>query len=662
MTHVDQESRPSPYVGARPFDLDDRELFFGRADESRELAGLWQRNRFTILHGHAGVGKTSLLQAGAVPRLLSAPVHILPVGRAVRRSTFPMAALPEQNPYTFALLSSWSPGESPIRLSGLSINEFLRRQECGGRDGEPLLVAIDHGERIFRTSGVHDHKRRRFIEELLEALASRPRTHLLVAVREDQLEAVLPVAERFEDGSFARFPLGPLERGSAIEAVRRPLTGTGRCFGPGAAERLVDELRGSGTAKSHGADRTDTVDPALLQMTCARLWAKLPAGTGTVLPQPAVEVDDALAESCALALAAVAAGHGRRPRDLESWLRGTFVTQQGGARILEGPQQTFGLGNSVVRAMEDEHLIKSRQEHGRRWYELQHPRLVRPIRRLRKQRRPIRRPDPSARLRVAELALSEGEFGLALLHAEGAARLCGRDDMRIRAEAESFLGNIAHEQRMPEAAVAHYRAAAGMFEMVQDPAAVGRLLTAVGRLKCAEEDGAVEAVEELRAGAGRAPNDLTVQTGLGQALWYAGQPQAALAVLNGVLHRDGDTAEALRARGEILADMGDAGSALRDLDRLDRRIQPSTRAARALALATWGRIEEARRELADLAVDAEDTTDDGPVLFRVARVQELSGDPAAAARSTALALAASHPPLPKHQRAAAERLLDELGR
>lgn len=56
-------------------------------------------------------------------------------------------------------------------------------------------------------------------------------------------------------------------------------------------------------------------------------------------------------------------------------------------------------------------------------------------------------------------------------------------------------------------------------------------------------------------------------------------------VLTKVLGIDGGNVAALQARGEILADLGEARYAMLDLDRLNLQGRPSTRAARGLALA-----------------------------------------------------------------------------
>ncbi|WP_147312197.1 tetratricopeptide repeat protein [Thermomonospora umbrina] len=643
MTH---RGIPSPYVGSRPYHDADRSLFFGRDDESSALADLWRGHRLTVVHGRPGSGKTSLLRSGVLP-LVRGPAHrVLPVGRTVLRSTFPMAALPEQDPHTFALLSSWSPDASPIRLSGLSVGAFLRRGECAPRFGAPrtTLAAVDQAEQVFRGPPDRAPARERFLAEMFAALAESPATRLLIVVRDERLAEILTAAERFVGGSIARFEVGPLRRAAAIEAVVGPLRGTGRALGPGAAERLVDELR----------DGPDAVDPPLLQMACRGLWEADAADPRIAPTRPGPEIDRALAASCARTLAGLAADHGVGRGALESWLRAASAP---GGSAREIP-------TAVARAMEDLHLIKARDGRGAPRYELRHPRLAAPVRRLPRGRWPSPSPDPSARLETAATALSDGDHGLARWHAEQAARLCREGDLRLLAQIESFLGDVAHRQGLPVAATAHYRAAAHLYGALPDSAAVAWALTAVGRLKLAEHDRAVEAVEELWAGAGRAPNDPTVQTVLGQALYDAGRPQAALAVLGTVLHRHGDTPEALRARGEILADLGDSAAALRDLDRLDRLDPrdpwgaPSVRAARALALASEGRLDAAQRELREMAMGDGDS---GPLLWRVARVQELSGDHDAAARLAVRALAASGPPLAPHARRAATDLVNATG-
>jgi len=279
-------------------------------------------------------------------------------------------------------------------------------------------------------------------------------------------------------------------------------------------------------------------------------------------------------------------------------------------------------------------------------------RLIEPLRHAANELPPM--VEPAEYLRSAEQALTLGELDLAERYARETLRTTPGTGLRLRAEATSLLGNLAHEREKPADAEAHYRTAARLFEAVQDTGAVASQLAAVGQALLAQGQPA-DAVQELRAAADRVPNDLMVQTELAWALWELGQSGAAVAVLTGVLGVDGGNPDALRARGEILADLGDARDALRDLDRVTDRDRPSARAARGLALAELG-DGNALKEIEGALADA---PRNGQVLLYAARAEALGGDKVAAQELARRALNATDPPLPPHQRQAALRLVGE---
>ncbi len=658
-----------PYVGLRPFRTEDGDRFFGRSTESHDLASLWRANRLTVLYGASGVGKTSLLRAGVIPLLDPESAEVLPPGRVSHSSVFPLAALPEHNPYTFALLSSWSPGEPATSLAGLAVPDFLRRRgKRTDRHGRPLPVfaAIDQAEELFADSAHHNRHRRPFIDELVEALDQYPDLHLLLSIRESHRLDLAPYEHDLGRASQAWFRLLPLTPEAALEAVSGPLEGTDRSFTPEAAEELVDGLRTSEIVSADGERSrviAEDVEPALLQVVCSQLWEALPDDVNAITSHQLrthADADRTLVDFCGQALTAIADDRSLHATDLRSWLRHTFITERGRrSTVDEGLTQTAGMPNAVVRALENRHILKTEQRSGSRWYELQHDRLIEPIRRMDDTALgPLPQVKPAEYLHTAAEALAAGDFALAKKQVERALQASPDTDLRLRAEAESFLGNIAHERGEPREAEARYRAAAPLFEVLQDTPAVARLLAAIGQSLLAQGRRA-EAVDELRAAVGRVPNDLTVQTELGWTLWHLGQQRAAIAVLTSVLAIDANAPEALRARGEILADLGDAEGALRDLDRVRRQHRPSTRAARGLALATLRNLGAADQEIDTARTEAPGS---GPVLLYAARVAALGGDPAMAADLTRRALAATDPPLPPHQRHTALNLLNQGGR
>ncbi len=71
-------------MGPRAFEESERELFFGRDLETRQLAALVIAQRVVVLYSPSGAGKTSLLQAGLIPLLgRQKRLVVLPVGRVV---------------------------------------------------------------------------------------------------------------------------------------------------------------------------------------------------------------------------------------------------------------------------------------------------------------------------------------------------------------------------------------------------------------------------------------------------------------------------------------------------------------------------------------------------------------------------------------------------
>ncbi|TDD73444.1 hypothetical protein E1293_31310 [Actinomadura darangshiensis] len=536
-------------MGTCEFGEQDQSIFFGRATETEKVAESWAANRLTVLHGGAGIGKTSLLRAGVIPSLRVKGANVLPPAHVAHRPSFPLAALPEHNPYRLAVLASWYTRASPVQMSEVTIGTFVRKHQRMDRFGRPLptLGAIDGAEALLNAAGRHERHRLGFLDELVAMMEQEPGLHLLLAVRDDALDEVLKFAGRLGRSAPPTCALGPLTPEDACRAVEQPLRHAGRSA-EGVGEPLVQELR---TVRRAGAAQiTATVEPVLLQLVCASLY-RGPAGD---LEVPAErlhsEADRVLAEFCAQSLATIAADQSIPVATVLSWFRSVFGGPQGRAGVAE-ERLYEEVPKAVVDEIQDCHLIRARLRDGRRHYALQHPRLIEPVRRLGGGGAVpvVQRPGPSERLRQAHGALADDDPELARRHAKAAARACGEGDLRILAEATTFLGDVAYERGEAETAIGHYREAASIFEAARDNAAVGWLLTGIGRILLDSEPG--EAVRQLRAAAGRLPHELSVQTALGQALLRSGRTRAARAVFEDVLGRDSTNREALSAKRDL---------------------------------------------------------------------------------------------------------------
>ena len=643
-----------PYPGLRPFVQADHDLFFGRETESKALAEFWHDNQVVLAAGPVACGKTSLLHAGVLPILAHQRAHVLPPGRLSYGLTFPTAALPNHNPYTFALLRSWSPGEAPTRLVDLTVGDFVAAH---AQQGNGLLyAAIDQVDDLAVDSGPRRDQRDKFLAELADAVEAEPRLHLLLVARDDAADVISAKLRR-----AARFDLTALTRLAAIDAVVGPAAGAGRSFADGAAEKLVSELQDSRVVVANGVERdvhSDLVQPALLQAVCARLWDVLPGSDEHVTMRDVRlygDADKALAAYCGQIIASVADDFDRPVTWVRNWLLRTFITELGTrGTAYEGVTDTAGAPKEIARALVDRHLLLVEWRSGSRWYELLADRLIQPLRDTVDELPPAT--TPGAYVTAAERALAQGELGVAQRYTGLARRRSADTDLRLRAEAESLLGNIAAERAETVEAKAeaesHHRAAARLFETLRDTSAVASQLAAIGQLLILQQR-PEDALEELRSAIDRMPGDPVIQTDLALALWRLGESEAAVTVLTAVLALDGGNTVALRARGEVLAELGKARQAMVDLNRVTLHERPATRAARGLALAKLGDQSAADTEVDGAVAEA---PWNGDVLLHAARAKLLNGDDNAAEDLARRAVDAYDPSLPPYHREVALQL------
>src|SRR3954454_21771236 len=76
MSRVRHQRGTNPFVGPRPF-LPGEPLF-GRDREIFELRNLLVAERIVVLYSPSGAGKTSLVQAGLIPKMAESDLRILP--------------------------------------------------------------------------------------------------------------------------------------------------------------------------------------------------------------------------------------------------------------------------------------------------------------------------------------------------------------------------------------------------------------------------------------------------------------------------------------------------------------------------------------------------------------------------------------------------------
>src|ERR1043166_6601352 len=94
-----------PYVGPRPFEEQDGQLFFGRDQEARELVSLIMAHPIVLLYAQSGAGKTSLVKAAVIGLLTNQEkFSVLPPMRVREQARTCASAEQIRNIYMFNAL------------------------------------------------------------------------------------------------------------------------------------------------------------------------------------------------------------------------------------------------------------------------------------------------------------------------------------------------------------------------------------------------------------------------------------------------------------------------------------------------------------------------------------------------------------------------------
>lgn len=267
----------SPFCGLRPFGDDDAALFAGRDGEVELVAANLQAARLTILYGPSGVGKSSLLRAGAAHRI------------EARES----AARAAGKPASRVLVHDEWAGDAAAQLArriadDAGIDEAPAFDEAVARWGEAhdgvLLLILDQFEEYMR---LHPASEGQPLDELLPEVVrdERLRVHVLISLREDALAEM----DRFEERMPTVFEnvlrLPAMTASAAREAIEQPIATVNAwrveagLAAVGVEEGLVDDVLGQlgdpqlMTARPGSGAVAGTIEPAFLQLVMQRLWA-----------------------------------------------------------------------------------------------------------------------------------------------------------------------------------------------------------------------------------------------------------------------------------------------------------------------------------------------------------------------------------------------------
>ncbi len=360
-------SETNPYVGPRPFESG--QTLYGREREIAALRYMLTSERIVLLYSPSGAGKSSLINAGLLPRL----VNRFDIWGPARLNLVPPDG--NGNRYVWSTIAALEKSET---FPEMTLAEYAAQRP---RERNPLIL-FDQFEEVLRLDPVDLPAKRLFFEQLGEMLRD-PSIWALFILREDYLAPLDPYRRLLPTQLQNRYRIDRLTREMAMQAIENPVERTSRKYAPGVVETLAENLAKIKVQQPDGSFREEPgvyVEPLQLQVVCYDLWEKLKPSERTIRLDKVGDIGEALSNYYVHAVKSSADGIENTERLIREWFQNKLITPDGVRnQVRHEATASGGLDNPFIARLVDSYIVRAEHRGGSLWYELSHDRLVEPI-------------------------------------------------------------------------------------------------------------------------------------------------------------------------------------------------------------------------------------------------------------------------------------------
>jgi len=244
------------YPGLRPFEAEDAAAFFGRRDEIEQLVDLLhptlqrEPGRVVAIIGPSGSGKSSLLNAGLLPRLNRRDSRWIVVP-PLRPGGRPVVALCRSLARAYQQLGvsrDWADIETAISNGNGALRRVVEDLVDRANDRSRVLLVINQAEELLTRTGTEE--RRAFLGLVRNSLQEDVPLWVVQTVRSEFLSTT-PERSGLAEVSDDFLVVEPLSPDRLPEVIEGPAALADLRFAPGLVQRMVldteqDTDRGDG--------------------------------------------------------------------------------------------------------------------------------------------------------------------------------------------------------------------------------------------------------------------------------------------------------------------------------------------------------------------------------------------------------------------------------
>jgi WD40 repeat protein/energy-coupling factor transporter ATP-binding protein EcfA2 len=242
----------SPYLGLRKFEVDDKDKFFGRDRWIIELTNYLARENVLLLLGASGSGKSSLIQAGLIPKLKDQ------WGSQLFNFTF----VPDVDPFESfygCLLSKYK--QSEAKLARTVKEDTLIQVVQALKSDAQWLIFIDQFEEVFTRTPKTE--RDIFIKSLIQLIENSDiSVKVIMTMRADFLDKLSPYPDLGKVHDSSSRMLTDMEDSDLRLAIAEPAARNGVIFEQGLIDTIIADFHQQAGSLP------------LLQYTLNLLWSK----------------------------------------------------------------------------------------------------------------------------------------------------------------------------------------------------------------------------------------------------------------------------------------------------------------------------------------------------------------------------------------------------